>query len=308
MRAIAPTASITVVYEPPPDRLLAQIRMIASQVDLCILVNNGDAGVLDEIMSRVPDSGAIRVLHLRANLGVAAALNRGLDVAAQAGAKWALLLDQDSIPGSEFVASLLEDALREECNSALVAAIGPHIVLPRDGTDLPFIRVGWLGDRHFHEGLGGTVDCDFLITSGCLVRMAAVARIGGFDEGLFIDSVDLEWSFRARSQGYRLLGSFGTTLDHEIGSRSKMVAGVLRVVVHPPVRLYFMTRNRILLYRRGYVPAKWKGKDCGRMIMKFFVMCLFVAPRLQYARMSWLGVRDGLLGKTGPAVVDKEGR
>ena len=298
---MADGVSITVVYEPPPDRLLAQIRAIASQVDLCILVNNGDAKTLDEIVSQVPDCDAIRVLHLGSNLGVAAALNRGLEMAAQAGAEWALLLDQDSIPRDGFVSSLLADALREGRDSVPVAAIGPHIVMPRDGTDLPFIRLGWLRNRHQRGAPGTTVDCDFLITSGCLVRMAAVARIGGFDEGLFIDSVDLEWSFRARSQGYRLVGSFGTTLDHEIGSRSKMVAGVLRVVVHPPVRLYFMTRNRILLYRRGYVPAKWKGKDFGRMIMKFFVMCLFVAPRLQYARMSWLGVRDGFLGKTGPA-------
>ena len=295
------TASITVVYEPPPERLLAQLRAIAPQVDLCILVNNGDAKVLDEIVSRVPDSAAIRVLHLGANLGVAAALNRGLDVAAQAGAEWALLLDQDSIPGEDFVAALLGDALRQEQGSPQVAAIGPRIVMPRDHTDLPFIRLGWLRNQHLRGAPGTTVDCDFLITSGCLVRLDAVARIGGFDEGLFIDSVDLEWSFRAKSKGYRLLGSFGTALDHEIGASSRVVAGGLRIIVHPPVRLYFMTRNRFLLYRRNYVPAKWKLKDAGRMVMKFFVMCLFVAPRLQYAKMSWMGVRDGLLGKVGPA-------
>ncbi len=300
MRAIATTASITVVYEPPRDRLLAQLCAIAPQVDLCILVNNGDAEVVDEIVSLVPNSGRIRVFHLGANLGVAAALNRGLEVAARAGAAWALLLDQDSIPGSAFVESLLGEALQQDQDSGPVAAIGPHIVMSRDGTDLPFIRLGWLRNQHLRGNRGTTVDCDFLITSGCLVRLDAFAQIGGFDEGLFIDSVDLEWSFRARSRGYRLLGSFGTTLDHEIGSSGRMVLGILPVIVHPPVRLYFMTRNRILLYRRPYVPAKWKLKDSGRMVMKFAVLCLFVAPRLQYVTMSWRGFRDGLLGRIGP--------
>lgn len=299
MRASASTASITVVYQPPPDRLLAQLQAIMPQVDLCKLVNNGDAKVLDDIVSRVPDSGAIRVLHLGANLGVAAALNRGLEVAVRAGVEWALLLDQDSIPGERFVASLLGEALEQKQNSAPIAAIGPRIVMPRDGTDLPFIRLGWLRNQHLRGAPGSTVDCDFLITSGCLVRLDAFARIGGFDEGLFIDSVDLEWSFRAKSLGYRLLGSFGTVLDHEIGASSTMVAGVLRVVIHPPVRLYFMTRNRILLYRRDYVPAKWKLKDSCRMVMKFFAMTLFVAPRLEYAKMSWKGFLDGVFERAG---------
>ena len=69
--------------------------------------------------------------------------------------------------------------------------------------------------------------------------------------------------------------------------------------MHSPERIYYMTRNRVRLYGRRYVPLKWKVKDVLRMIAKFAALVLFVSPRMAYARMTALALRDAFAGRGG---------
>ena len=39
-------------------------------------------------------------------------------------------------------------------------------------------------------------------------------------ESYFIDNIDLEWCFRAKSKGYELIGTDEAVLYHAIGERS----------------------------------------------------------------------------------------
>ena len=60
-----------------------------------------------------------------------------------------------------------------------------------------------------------------------------------------------------------------------------------------------MTRNRFLLYRRPYMPLKWKLKDVLRWLGKFSATLLLIAPRGQYLRMSLKAIRDAISGRAG---------
>ena len=71
------------------------------------------------------------------------------------------------------------------------------------------------------------------------------------------------------------------------------------LVVHSPERIYYMTRNRFLLYRRDYMPLKWKLKDVLRWMGKFGATILLVPPRLEYLRMTVRALRDAVGGRTG---------
>ena len=74
---------------------------------------------------------------------------------------------------------------------------------------------------------------------------------------------------------------------------------LFELVVHSPERVYYMTRNRFLLYRRSYMPLKWKLKDMLRWLAKFSATLLLIAPRVEYARMTRRAIRDALLGRSG---------
>jgi rhamnosyltransferase len=72
------------------------------------------------------------------------------------------------------------------------------------------------------------------------------------------------------------------------------------VMIHKPLRLYYIMRNRVLLYGRKETPAVWIAQDLPRLVLKFFGTALFVAPRLRYLRMMVCGLLDGVRGRTGP--------
>jgi rhamnosyltransferase len=117
------------------------------------------------------------------------------------------------------------------------------------------------------------------------------------DERLFIDNIDMEWCFRAKAKGYRLLGVSDALLYHRLGDSVRRLPfpGIDKaVLIHSPRRQYYIMRNRLLLYRRAYVPLAWKCADFPRLLFKLVYFSLFVAPRRENLRMMWRGLRDGL--------------
>ena len=296
--------SITVAFNPAPMRLAEQIAALRTQVDEIIVMDNGSVPSVTSLFARpeiaalVSEKLPINFIVLEENLGVASGFNIGIEASRKRGAEFVLLLDQDSIPATDMVTRLLAGYQQAASESAAntVAAVGPRIVDSRDKHDYPFIRLGWIRNQHLRctSSQQKTIACDFLISSGALIPVGAFDKIGKFDDALFIDSVDLEWCCRARARQFSLYGVCNAELDHRLGDERHLVLNQKNVVVHSPVRIYYQTRNRIALYRRSYMPLKWKMKDFVRMTARFLTIMFFVEPRLEYLRMSALGIRDGL--------------
>ncbi|HZZ94227.1 MAG TPA: glycosyltransferase family 2 protein [Usitatibacter sp.] len=292
------TASITIAFNPEPAFLLRQLEALAAQVDVAIIVDNGSTPPVAQLPTAATDR--VRIVRLASNEGVARGFNVGIEEARRAGADRVLLLDQDSVPAAGMVDMLHQTLDQHLARGERVAAVGPRISDPRDRGDLPFVRLGWFRNRHLRARYEGEViPCDFLISSGALLPLAALAQLGAFEDDLFIDNVDLEWCCRARSRGYSLYGVTAAVLEHRLGDGRRRVPGGAQIVVHSPDRIYYMTRNRFLLYRREYMPLKWKLKDALRAVAKFAATMLWVAPRAEYARMTWRAVRDAVAGRTG---------
>lgn len=294
-------SSITVAFNPNPERLAEQVRALQGEVGDIIIVDNGS----DSPVARLPQLAGLpmRALTLADNRGVAHGFNAGVAAARDRGAEFVLLLDDDSVPMPGMIEELLaacRGRIRED-GSPNVAAVGPRVQDARDPHDYPFIRLGWTHNRHVRcgETPGEVIPCDFLISSGSLVPMEAFRQVGDFDEGLFIDSVDLEWCCRARDRGLMLYGVCAARLDHRLGDRRQSVFNTFDLVVHSPERVYYMTRNRFLLYRRGYMPLKWKLKDLLRWMAKFSATLMLVAPRGKYLRMTLRAIGDALAGRSG---------
>ncbi|MGZ5035870.1 MAG: glycosyltransferase family 2 protein [Usitatibacter sp.] len=301
--------SVTVSFNPDLSRLARQIVSLGSQVDDIILVDNGTAPPIEERLrshlGAYPgfDARALTILALGENRGVAHGFNIGIREALRRGLGFVLLLDHDSIPTPGMAAALRSGYERgsAQAGTAPVAAVGPRVNDLRDAREYPFIRLGWTHNRHLRCGNAqeGLIACDFLISSGAFIALESFPAVGEFDESLFIDSVDLEWCCRARSRGYVLFGVCAARLDHQLGDHRRKVLNGITMVVHAPERIYYMTRNRFLLYQRAYMPLKWKLKDFLRVIAKFCATMLLIAPRGQYARMTLRALRDAAAGRGG---------
>jgi rhamnosyltransferase len=292
--AEARTYAVIVAHRPELELFRKVVSAAEAQADRVLIFDNASPSAeLHDYYDSI--AGRVDIERSSENVGIGAAVNVAIARAGESGYSQLLILDQDSVIDDKLLGAL-SSVLRQRGNQA--AAVGPQFYDVRTGEVAPFIRVGFPMSRKLFGGPGQVVECDFLISSGSLVSLAAVRAIGGMDEGLFIDNVDLEWSFRARARGFRLFGVCDARMAHQIGEHVQIpVLG--RQTIHSPTRLYYIMRNRVLLYRRRETPTVWVAQDVPRVLLKFLKMGLFVAPRRAYIRAMLRGLADGLRGRSG---------
>jgi rhamnosyltransferase len=295
---------VVVTYHPDATLLAAQLDALQAQADRIVVVDNATPG--DSVRVLCASHPPVELLSLTENLGLAAALNAGITRARETpGMTHVLLMDQDSVPEPGMVAALTA-ALDRQSQRTRVAAVGTRFLDPREGVDAPFVRIRFPVNRQLHcNGACDELACDFLITSGSLIPLDVLDQVGDMDERLFIDNVDLEWCFRATSKGYALFGVCGARMLHHHGATRHRVPGVPRgVVVHTPRRLFYMMRNRVLLYRRAYTPRRWIAQDLPRLVVKFLLFALLIPPRGKNLRCMLVGLRSGIAGRATPPPTD----
>lgn len=289
-----------VTYHPQIELLEQVVAAIQPQVGRVRIFDNASPGeALDAYFQRLRGQG-VEVFRSDRNVGLGSAINHAARTARAAGFAQLLLMDQDSIVDADMVA-VLQRHLRQLQAQHPVAAVGPQFRDQRTGAVAPFVRIAFPLNRKMYGGPGQAIDCDFLITSGTLLPLEVLDTVGGMDEGLFIDNVDIEWSSRAKHHGYRLYGICDAGMQHRIGELERVSRLIpYRTVVHSPTRLYYMMRNRIALYRRAEVPRRWAAQDLPRLLLKFVGTAVFLKPRRAYLKAMLRGLRDGLRGREGP--------
>lgn len=290
--------AVIVTYAPEPDLLAQVVASVRSQVGHVVVFDNGSPGM--DVAASLDASCALSVLASAHNVGLAAALNRAIERARALGFGHVLLMDQDSVLDPGMVATLAQ-ALAALAAHAPVAAVGPQFVDARSGQPAPFVRLGFPFNHKLYGGPGQCIPCDFLITSGALIPLAALDRVGPMDEALFIDNIDMDWCFRAKAAGLQLHGVCDAQMRHRIGEQLRP-SRVKRdgVIVHKPFRLYYIMRNRVLLYPRPSTPRVWVAQDLPRLLLKLVGNGLFIAPRWIRLRFMLRGLWDGMRGRSGP--------
>jgi rhamnosyltransferase len=299
-RAQQQVAAVIVTYQPDPALLVRLLAAVQPQVAAVVVVDNGSERDLAQLLSGLP----VTLLRQEENLGLAAGFNLGIAWGEQHGFDQVLLLDQDSIPADDMVAQLQAALHKLMVQGEAVAAVGPVARDPATGREAGFARLGPLRFRFVRsEDAALPVPADFLISSGSLVPLATVQRVGWMDAGIFIDLVDTEWFLRARAAGFRAYGVPTALLHHGIGERTAAVAIAGRPVgslhCHGPVRHYYIFRNSVLLSRRPYVPWRWVLNNLVQLVGMFVYFSLVPSSRWQHLCMMLRGVGDGLRGRQG---------
>jgi rhamnosyltransferase len=303
LAAEMPICAIVVTYRPDPATISAVLDSLASQVAKVVVVDNASGEESVRELERLASQTGAGLICLPVNAGPAAGHNRGIRWALEHGQQYVLLLDQDSIPGRGMVAKLYA-ALKELGGQGPVAAVGPCFFDIRDRVPAPFVRFGFPLNRRYRCAQRDSqqyIRTDFLITSGSLISLSALEQVGAMNEALFIDNVDMEWCFRAKARGFSLFGVCGATMRHSLGERRKTIGGPLGgdIVVHTPLRLYYIMRNRILLYRMSHTPWIWILQDILRLPAKVLLFTVLVPPRLKNLQFMSKGLWHGLVGRSG---------
>ncbi|MDD9896505.1 MAG: glycosyltransferase family 2 protein [Gammaproteobacteria bacterium] len=282
-------------YKPDITALLKLLGQLNKETDF-IVIDNGSSEIGRLAESIIVYDRCRDLVRLDENEGLAKALNIGINWAIDNDCDYVFLFDQDSSLCDLFISRMINayhDA--NKYSSKGIAAVGPRIINPQTMRQTPFKlfnRLMLRSNRLFANSTSHFI-ADFLITSGTLLIVKYIEEIGSMKESYFIDNVDLEWCFRAKSKGYDLVGTDDAVLYHAIGERSMsplVRAGIM--AQHNPARTYYSSRNRAHLYRVPYSPLGWKLRDMIRFSMKASWLLIASQDRKDYWKNIRSGIRD----------------
>lgn len=217
------------------------------------------------------------------NDGVAKALNESVVQALQKNADYILFLDQDSLFGVDDIIQLYNQAEMLKLRDPNAKLFSPNIICE-------------YADENKYLKKTGYEEKEWLITSGCLINLDVFLIAGFFDENLFIDFVDSEFSIRVKALGYKLIQFSSPIMRHELGYSRKI--GFYRFYSHSPIRNYYIVRNKL------YIERKHKKYFNYFKIMSFllfyFLRVVFLEDR-KSDRIKFLykAVTDYFSGKMG---------
>ena len=308
--------SVTVTYHPDLAALRRQLdRLLDSAAHAgaagappfalqALVVDNGsDEATQKTLRGWTAVNARLALLELGENLGLAAAHNRGIVNARSRGCSHVLLMDQDSLPDPDMVAQLTAawTALAAPGPEAAqpLAAVGPRYTDPVLGNPPDFVQLRpWGLFRHKPDPARPRVPVDYLISSGCLISLAALQAVGPMDEALFIDYVDIEWGLRANGLGWHLYGVFPAHMTHALGPRVMRLLW-RRFPMHSPQRHYFVVRNALWLYRQSRLPWRWRLPHGLRLAVRMSFYLLLGDQRRKRLCYVWQGIKDGFAGRMG---------
>ncbi|MDP8983771.1 MAG: glycosyltransferase family 2 protein [Pseudomonadota bacterium] len=282
---------IVVTYHPDAD-FPTRLRRLASQVGAMVIVDNGSADTAVRMLHDIARNDALSLVLNSENLGIARALNIGIERATQLGYRWVLLLDQDSHVHDDLVATLV-DVQNSHPDRERLAVIGSGYREVR-AAHRP---------RNIEEAVGNQWDpVDWVITSGSLLSLAIYSVVGPFREEFFIDYVDLEYCIRARANGYSVINVRRPLISHVIGAptQHKLLWTTRWTTNHPADRRYYRARNDTVMLREYGNYRYWRIKSCMRSFRTCKRIVLYERGKADKVIAVVQGWWDGIHGIMGP--------
>lgn len=269
---------IVILYHPDVDQIKINISRYLPYIDKLLLWDNtpNDNGYKDELIS-IDEKKIIYKTDGR-NRGISAALNYAVTFAANNKFDFLLTMDQDSYWQNFDVYIQCHNKLR----NIAVGIYSPSV-----------------NSSKIHDTASEYTEVDHAITSGSIFPIKMVNRIGSFRSDFFVDGIDIEYGYRAKSNGYKTIRINSACLMQIFGKNTprKLLGFKYSVPEYPACRLYEILRNHIIVWRTypTVISKQSKRTIVFTYFFRFFIDILLFQDK-KSAKLSALisGVFDGL--------------
>lgn len=225
-------AIIIVTYNPESNLeiLLSKCNKISSQI---IVVDNNSSN--KDWVREISKSVGATCIANSDNLGIGKAINVAISQIDRKHVQYVVTFDQDSLPPDDLLESY-NYVLKRENNVGLIGINFNQI-----------IQQGIPNSYDYKESLDQ-------ITSGLLHNTEIFDAIGGYNERLFIDCVDFEYSLRVKKYGFKTIMISNCFLKHTIGNPKIITLGLIKIqsMNHSAFRQYYIIRNHIWLAKKYF--------------------------------------------------------
>lgn len=284
--------ALIVTFNPDLDSFGKNLIAISRQVDRVIVVDNSNISKnQNDLKDYLDENTDVILIQPKDNLGIAYAQNIGFVYAMKNGADYVVTFDQDSSVEDGLIETLYTEYKHVEQQSDIkIAGIGPSVINERNNTRY---------EKYFRNSVQineSTFSVKSIISSGTLYNIDVFAAIGLNKAEWFIDSIDIEWCYRARYLGYHVLMTTKVAMRHNLGAKDMKLPAGKSINIGSPFRLYFVYRNWIFSLREPQFEWGYKLKLLLMMPIKFVIFSN-VSPRKSRMLFMLRGIKDGLMKK-----------
>lgn len=207
-----------------------------------------DNASIDESVQAIRQNfnGKLTLIENIKNLGGSGGFNTGLKEVLKKDYKYILLLDNDVILDREAISNLY-DLLEDNSDIAAAGSKLYSMTNPKQIQELgakidfskfyiePFYK-GYIDDGMLPE----IIECDYVSACSMMVRADAIKKIGIMDEANFIYWDDIEWGYRFKMAGYRVVSYSRSIAWHNMGVSHKTNT----------FGTYYFWRNRVYFFTK----------------------------------------------------------
>jgi len=293
------TIVIIVTYFPDEKTITKTVKSLMKQVsELLIIDNTPNGSNVFKNYTLLDRGNNIELITLNENVGIAKAQNIGIKRALKSKAEFILLSDQDTFYPDNYITKMLE-AYSRIANKEKIAVIAPDFAeLNRGGERQGFVRF----DNIFSKRIFPQSGCHEItqaISSGKMIPIEIFRDVGLMYEELFIDWVDLEWCWRARSKGYKIIGCADVVIEHSLGD-VVIEVGLKSYSIRSPIRDYYIIRNAIhLALRSKYINFGMRINILMKSVKYIIGFTILGKPHWKHFIFSLKGFYHGITKKMG---------
>ena len=258
--------AVVVLYNPTIDEI-KNINSYKKKVDYVVVVDNSSISNKNEIKKYIDSS--IIYYSEKKNLGLCKGFNIGINILKEKGCQWALLFDADSKLEND-ITKIYKEAIKKT-DIKKVALFSPvHIY-----------------DRNNKKSYNGYKEISWTMTSGCLFNIDVFIEQQGFFEELFVDGLDMDYCFKSRKNGYKIIECGEAVLNHN-PAETKKIFGIIKFGYAPPFRYYMQARQLI------WVTFKYKKFNIFLIYLYKWFKVIFLFPKkIEFIKAMIKGTQDG---------------
>lgn len=209
-----------------------------------------DNGSIDDSVLRIQDTFPnLTIIETEKNLGYTGGNNIGIQYFLKKDIGFIFLVNNDALIAPDTLGNLLSIARIDPRNGFL----GPKLLTLEEPKML--LSAGIYMNRSqdpFHRGIGEfdtgqydqVTEVNAVSGSACLVSREVIETIGMLDDNFFLYHEDIDWCFRCKSAGYKVLFVPSAKVWHpDTRNRDK----------NSPLVTYYITRNSLLFKRKHHL-------------------------------------------------------
>lgn len=268
------TAIVIVTYNPDISNLQHVLNELRNYY---IIVSDNASKNSNDIKKVTNISENIQIISSKSNEGIGTAQNLAINkIKEETDKDYIFFLDQDSFISAQNLFKLEKDL---------------------DELEKLHKRIGILAAISSSELTSESKfeNANEVISSGMLIPIKVLNKLGTMKEDFFIDMIDYEWCWRAGNAGYSIVRDNHVQFIHQIGTKDR----ILGKIPVAPFRLYYVYRNTIYMLKSSYLPKGYNLKLRYGLFKQLIFNALFCPDRIKRIKYILKGIKDGENRKLG---------